>query len=71
MAKLTPGSRKNVRVFIVIPGAKQRERACFIRHYVHNGMLLHLSGGGESTGENREKRSREERERMGREERKV
>jgi hypothetical protein len=33
-------------------------------------LLLHLSGGGESTGEEREKRSREEREKMGREERK-
>jgi hypothetical protein len=31
---------------------------------------FHLSGGGESTGEEREKRSREELERMGREERK-
>jgi hypothetical protein len=33
-------------------------------------LLLHLSGGGESTGEEREKRSKEEREKMGREERK-
>jgi hypothetical protein len=33
-------------------------------------FLFHLSGGGESTGEEREKRSREEREKMGREERK-
>jgi hypothetical protein len=70
MAKLTPGSRKNVRVFTVIPRERESARA-LLGTMVHNGMLLHLSGGGERTGENREKRSREERERMGREERKV
>jgi len=33
---------------------------------LHQSLRSLLSGGGESTGEKREKRSREERERMGR-----